>query len=118
MALYWDWKEKCGEATIVQEYDGERHEYTLSLYTGNAFLIMLNEYEEDGKQMYGMASFWVDEGHMKRCLGLDKKGGHTTNIHRDMTKIRLHKTKCRNLKKIVPALVQAFDNLTIEIYID
>lgn len=118
MALYWDWKEKCGEATLVQEFNGERREFTLSLYTGNAFLIMLYEYEKDGQGMYDMSSFWIDEGHMKRCLGLDKKGGFTDNAHRDITEIRLSKTKCRHLKKIVPALVQAFDNLKIEIYTD
>ena len=37
MALNWNWKEKCGEAVIQQ---GEK-EWTISLYQGNAFLIVI-----------------------------------------------------------------------------
>lgn len=116
MALNWLWSEKCGEATLKQ---GDK-EFALSLYTGNAFLIMLNEYEQDGEEMYSMFSFWVDEQHMKNMLGLNKKGGYTENHYAEgwshLTKFRLSKQKCRNINKIVPALVKAFDNIDIEIY--
>lgn len=114
MALNWLWSEKCGEATAVN-YDGE--EYTLSLYTGNAFLIMLYEYEEDDKQMYNMWNFWVDKAHMKNCLGLNKKDGYTTNSYEgQIKKFRLNKAKCRHWKDIVPALAQAFDTIDIELF--
>lgn len=57
---------------------------------------------------------------MKNCLGLNKKGGYTENIHNKpyckLTKIRIDKKKCRYTKEIVTALVQAFDNIEIEIF--
>lgn len=123
MALHWDWNEKCGEATLVQVVqDGKEHEFKLGLYTGNAFLIMLSQWQEDGKDMWNMFSFWADKAHMKNCLGLNKKEGYTenmydVNVYRGrITKFRLNKTKCRYIKDIVAALVQAFDNIDIEIY--
>lgn len=120
MALRWDWKEKCGEATLVQDFGRGLEEHKLALYTGNAFLIMLSEWtDDDGNDMYNMYSFWVDKYHMKNCLGLNKKEGYTENLYagRDrITEIRLDKDRCKHLKDIVPALVQAFDNLKVEIY--
>ena len=117
MALNWRWENKCGEATIV---DIENREHTLNLYEGNAFLIFLREYEENGHNMYSLWSFWADKEHMKNCLGLNKKKGYTENIYEDgsskIIKIRLNKDKCRNIKDITTALVQAFDNIKIEIY--
>lgn len=121
MALHWQWDEKCGEATLVQKHEGEEDRvFTLSLYTGNAYLIMLYEYEENGEQMWSMVNFWVDKQHMKNCLGLNKKDGFTGNTfdtpHNKITKIRLNKSRCRYFKDIIPALAQAFDDLTIEIF--
>ena len=117
MALNWRWEDKCGEATIV---DIENREHTLNLYEGNAFLIFLREYEEGGYNMYSLWSFWADKEHMKNCLGLNKKKGYTENIYEDgsskIIKMRLNKDKCRNIKDITTALVQAFDNINIEIY--
>ena len=123
MALHWEWKDKCGEATLVQPREGEEDRvFTLSLYNGNAYLIMLHEREEDGKDVWSMFSFWADKDHMKNMLGLDKKGGYTENYYdspfQKITKIRLNKAKCRYLKEIIQALVQAFDDLTIEIFND
>lgn len=117
MALNWRWEDKCGEATIV---DIENREHTLNLYEGNAFLIFLREYEEDGHNMYSLWSFWADKEHMKNCLGLNKKKGYTSNIYEygssKIVKMRFNKDKCRYLKDITTALVQAFDNINIEIY--
>lgn len=121
MALQWDWNEKCGEATIQQTWDGETTEHTVSLYQGNAFLIMLNEFEEDGKDMWSMSNFFVDKDHAKRCLGLDKNYSDTNifdkDIHR-LTRIRLNKAKMRksDFKVLVTMLTQAFDKITIEVY--
>ena len=122
MALNWNWKDKIGEieyaVTIPDE--GEK-KYTLSLYEGNAYLIMIHEYkDENGADMYELFGFFTDYAHMKNCLGLNKKDGYTDNQYESgfsrITKIRLNKAKCRYIKDIVPALVQAFDNLTVEIY--
>lgn len=121
MALHWQWEDKCGEATLVQMHEGEDDQvFTLSLYPGNAYLIMLHEREENGQEVYSLWSFWADKQHMKNCLGLNKKEGFTSNQYagpfQRITKIRLNKAKCRYFKDIVPALAQAFDELTIEIF--
>ena len=120
MALYWNWNEKCGEATLLDKHphNDEPHEFTVSLYQGNAWLIMLHEYVEDGKEMYSMYSFWADKEHMNNVLGLSK--GHKENIYDTpyvkLTRIRLDKRKCTRYADIVKALAKAFDELTIELY--
>ena len=122
MSLNWSWKEKCGEATILDTMrDEEPKPFNVSLYTGNAYLIMLYEWEEDGKELWNMFSFWADKDHMNHCLGLNKKKDpESYNIYdtpyRKLTKIRLDKDKCGHIKDIIPALVKAFDNITIEVY--
>lgn len=125
MSINWLWKDKCGEATIKQLRkngdESECKEFTVSLYEGNAFLIMLYEYtDDDGQEMYNMFSFFVDKTHAKKCLGLQKNGdGEFVNMFDDnwqkLTKLRINKAKCR-YKDIVSMFAQAFDNLTIEIY--
>lgn len=122
MSLNWNWKNKCGELVVVQERNGEPHEFTLSLYEGNALLIMLYEYKDkEGTDMYDMFSFFVDKTHAKKCLGLQKNGdGELINLFDEdwqkFTKIRLNKAKSRNFKDIVELFSKAFDNITIEIY--
>ena len=121
MSLNWSWSEKCGEAVFEQNFNGTK-EFTVSLYQGNAFLIFLYEFKdsETGEGMYNMYSFWADEGHAKRCLALTKNGdGVKYNIYSErdvLKKIRLNKSKCHELTKIVGLLVRAFDDLVIEIY--
>lgn len=121
MALHWNWDEKIGTATLVQMHPSmEDKEYTLGLYQGNAYLIMLNEWEEDGQNMWSMHSFFIDKEHAKNALGLNKKKDPDSyNIYNTcytkLTKIRLSKDY-RYLKDLVTMLTQAFDNLTIEIY--
>ena len=63
-----------------------------------------------------ICSFWLDKDHMKNCLGLNKKGGHTRNIHFDSRKFKLNKAKCRYWKQIVQALAEAYDDEEIELY--
>lgn len=118
MALYWDWKEKVGEA--IFEQNGK--EYTINLYKGNAFLIFINEYKETDSEgvehdVYNLYAFFADEAHAKRCLGLVKG---TDNMFNDgfyrMKKIKINKEKYSYTNKLVSLLVKAFDNLEIEIY--
>lgn len=121
MALVWDWSEKCGEAIWVERRGDKDVEFTLSLYEGNAFLIILNEYtdKETGKEMYNLFSFFLDEQHMKNCLGLGKGADKSNMFCEDgqrMKAFRINKSRCRNINKIVPLLVKAFDNIDISIY--
>lgn len=122
MSLNWKWNEKIGELIVEQERDGEAHEYTISLYEGNAFLIMLYEFtNEEGENLWNMWSFFTDKEHAKICLGLKKNGqGEKKNIYvggfDTFKKIRLNKAKSRYWKDIVPMFAQAFDNIDIEIF--
>ena len=115
MALNWNWEDKIGTIDIFN-VDEVR---TYSLYQGNAFLIMLWEYEENGKEMWSMHSFFVDKEHAKNMLGLSK--GFDTNAMNEerycIKKIRLNKTKYRYTKDLVDMLLKAdFKDITIEIY--
>lgn len=112
MALNWKWDQKVGTMEIKQ---GDRT-FEMSLYQGNAFLIILHEYEEDGKQMYSLFSFFADKQHAKNCLGLSK--GHENIFDRGnlITKVRLNKTKYVYTKELVEMLIRAFDGIQIEIY--
>lgn len=116
--LNWNWEDKVGEVEILNRDKA----VTYTLYQGNAFLIMLYEYEEDGKDMYSMHNFFADETHAKRMLGLDKKWKDTYGKNcfdqpqYKMLKIRIKKSEYSYTKKLVAMLVEAFDELTIEIY--
>ena len=124
MALHWDWKDKCGEITLVQSHPGDPfeqdREFTINLYTGNAYLIMLHEYEnEKGQEVYEMCGFFNDKQHMLNCLGLDKKDKDAHNIYQTpyqlFTKLRINKAKYRHTKELISAFVDAFDRITIEV---
>ena len=117
MALHGKWDEKCGEAVIQQ---GEK-EFTVNLYQGNAFLIFIYEYKnEEGEAMYMMYNFWADKQHMKNCLGLNKKQGYGENMFTEgadrLKTVRINKQKYSYTKDLVQTLVQAFDDLVIEVY--
>ena len=124
MSLNWSWNEKVGEATFCQNYDGEQKTYTVNLYVGNAYLIFIYEFNEDGQDRYSLSSFFADKTHMNRCLGIDKKYKATygdnmyEKPHERMTTIRLNKAKLNStqLKEIVTAFSQAFDDINIQIY--
>ena len=117
MALYWNWNEKVGEATFEFETDNGFIEKTMNLYNGNAYLIIINEYQENGTDMYNMFSFFVDKAHMNRCLGLEKGSSNILDHpYSRLKKIRLNKKKCKYFKTILTAFVNAFDNLEIEVF--
>lgn len=117
MALNWNWNEKIGELTITETLNKECREFTYNLYEGNAFLILIREWDEDGEKMYSMNSFFLDKTHAKNCLGLTK--GYNNILDRrysTVTKIRINKTVSKNWKDIVMLFAQAFDNIDIQIY--
>lgn len=109
MAITVDWNEKCGEATFRQEIDGNEKIYTLDLYVGNAFLVMV--YANGDEKT--LNCFFVDEDHMERCL---KNGIFTINDQ--LTAITINKAKCRNYKKIVSLLTEYLDDIDISVYKD
>ena len=116
MALNWNWNEKCGEVILNQTVAGEDKEFSVSLYQGNAYLILIYEYtDDDGKDCYDLYGFFNDKDHMRRCFGLDKKFGGR-NLYTDWKKVRINKAKYRHTKELVTAIAEAFDDISIELY--
>lgn len=119
MALHWNFNDKIGEATIRSMMgDGSLKDNTVYLYQGNAFLIMLNEWEEDDERYWSMYSFFADVDHMKNCLGLSKG---TDNIfdrgdYIQLKEIKINKKRYSYTKQLVQALIKAFDQISIVIY--
>lgn len=115
MALIWQWDKKVGTATVRS---GNR-EFELNLYQGNAFLIFISEFNEDGEDRYSMYTFFGDKEHAKNCLGLNKKKGFGENIFSDgveLVKVRINKAKYSYTKELIDLLIKAFDRIAIEIY--
>ena len=126
MGLVWSWNNRVGTLTVNGRFrDEETKEIVyrpmdVALYEGNAYIIGVQEYtdEKTGEDMYTLYTFFADKVHAKRCLGLDKKWKETygENIFEgEWLKISLSK-KYRHLKEFVGMLVEAFDDLGIEIY--
>ncbi len=122
MALQWEWKDKCGEITLVQMHPGEEdREYRIDLYQGNAYLIMIHEYTDERRgDVYELFGFFNDKQHMKNCLGLNKKGGYASNMYetpyQKITNLRINKAKYRHTSELVATFTEAFKNIQIEIF--
>lgn len=123
MALTWNWDNKVGEAIFARKmHSGETKEFTTNLYEGNAYLVFIYEWKEDDTEKYNLQGFFLDKAHMKRCLGIDKRSkdtyGHNTYATdgNPLVKIRFNKAKSSNYKEIIPAFIEAFDNIDIEVY--
>ena len=72
--LEWNWDEKCGEAVFVETLRGVEAKHTYNLYTGNAYMLFINEWTEpDGTERYEVCSFWLDKDHMKNCLASTRR---------------------------------------------
>ena len=116
MSLNWSWNDKMGDMTIVQEHPGdEPREFNINIYKGNAYMIFLNEYKEDGEDMYNLYNFFVDKEHFKNCLGLTK--GYKRNILEDwgIKKMRLN-LKYKDVPDIIKMFAQSGLAIEIELY--
>ena len=107
MSLNWNFNNRAG---VIVLPSGQM----LTLYQGNAYLIMLNETPDE----YTLVSFWADAEHMRNCLGLTKgfSNCYVTPLD-DWTGARwiLYKDNCKNASKIAEALVRAFDAVTVRV---
>ena len=117
MALNWDWNKRIGTATIFNY----NKEVEYSLYQGNAFLIMIYEYEKDGKDMWSIHNFLLNKDQAENCFGLSK--GHTENIFNtdkyydkyQLRKIEIDGGNYSYTRELVYMLLKAFDNIEIKI---
>lgn len=114
---------KCGEVIqIVNFYDHSSNKLIkkpvkFNLYNGNAYLVAVHEYVSEGHSFCNWQWFFVDEKHMRRCLGLMKRlDGGKENMFEDgeIRKVTLF-DNCIDRKKIASIFAEAFDNITIEV---
>lgn len=113
MALNWLWENKCG--TLVEAgrrwnketQKTEDAEYSYTLYDGNALMIALAEWGEGEDTQWTMHTFWLDEGHMIRCMEDNAS---------QFVKIRLNTKKIakKKLNTILKACIKY--GITIELY--
>lgn len=108
MSINWNWTDKMGEVT-------DNRGYTANLYRGNCFMIAVNEFQKDGKDLYSLAWFFADETHMKNCLGLTK--GYEEESYKDFNweSFKLN-TKYKEVPKFISALCKANAEIKIELY--
>lgn len=128
MSLNWNWSDKVGTLeAIVDVREGEewvKKPHTFNLYQGNALLIAIDEFKEDGVEKYNLYTFFADEYHLKNLLGMNKKDGYTENHLADWgwKKIRINTKKWYpkgfgvKLSKLVGLLIDGLPDLTIELY--
>lgn len=96
MSLNWQWNEKIGELEIAQEINGEMKDFTISLYTGNATLIMLHECDK----RWTMYNFFADKKHMMNCLN------NGDWCYRDWRKFRFWKKPTPDQWKLIEFVVK------------
>ena len=108
MSLNWNFNKPAGLWVITPD---NKPSYTLHLYCGNAYLIVLSETKEE----YNLVTFWCDKDHMKNCLGLSR--GYHHNIHSDWegSHIFLYEDNCPHARQIADALFRAFENITVTV---
>ena len=113
MALQWSFKERIGTWKIFHKNIGW---VTYNLYKGNAFKIMLYEYEKDGEQYYDLFDFWADKQHMKNCLG-QASGYDFIYEDWDINKITLYRDKIEKkwFNDFSHAVFSAFKNISIRL---
>lgn len=68
--LRWDWNKRIGRMKMGGTW--------MNCYAGNAYLIVLHEYQDKGEDLYSLVWFAADKAHMKNMLGLSK--GHDNCI--------------------------------------
>lgn len=96
MSINWNWKDKIGEL----EVSGIHRDIILNIYEGNAVMIFLYEYEEDGKELYQMYNFICDVQHLRRCVA------NGDGYFADWKELRLHKWS-KNIETIASICARA-----------
>lgn len=116
MALNWLWSDKCGELVVDRKNPKtkETETYKVNLYSGNAWLIMLYEYKQDGEKYYNMWSFFDDKAHMNKCLGLTKGSNNIfENSYETIKRVKLKADKNCHADQIAKAFKKAFPKMKV-----
>ena len=72
MSINWNWKDNIGVLKVKKIFytndKEEFKEFYIQIYEGNADLIFIYEYEENGQNFYSLNTFFCDLPHLKRCI--------------------------------------------------
>lgn len=114
MALNWQWNDKMGE---VLYKDGSKQ----NLYEGNALMIALHEYEENGEKYYSLTWFADDKTHLKNMLGLSRNYSNENRFAKKFGIVGFRfNTRYATIPAIVSDLIRGYAKskspLTIELY--
>lgn len=93
MAIRWEWENQIGELDIDQ---GEKR-FTMTVYQGNALMIILYETKEN----YQMFQFFADKAHFKNCQKDD-----TWNYSEGWQELRLWKKPTADLWLVIEDLAK------------
>ncbi len=74
MGITWSWKEKIGE---IHCNDNNRK---INIYKGNCLCVLIKETSDI---QYDFYTFFSDEDHLKKCIGLKKVNNILTNLFKD-----------------------------------
>ena len=109
MAVNWSWKHKMGVITCYNKRTNSK--YKVNIYGANCLGALIQEFKENGKDMYDFWGFWNDEKHLKNCLGLTR--GYD-NLYQDIiVKIKLN-VFYKDCVKIATYFAKA--NIIVELY--
>lgn len=117
MSLNWQWKERVGYLVTDDQEEIRKtwKNYRINLYRGNAPLIAISEWEnEKGNMMYQPFSFFCDEDHAKRCLGLAKDSDY---IMFGVKEIHLDVNLDKDMEKIVKLWMKAIVKYDLDVTI-
>lgn len=107
MSIRWDFNCPSGTVTMT---DGQ----TFRWFTGNALMIVLNEWKENNEEYYSLNWFFADIDHAKNCLGISK--GYE-NIFKStgvgISEITISLEQCYEWKRFIPLLIKAFPDIVI-----
>lgn len=72
MSIIWNMHEKIGEI-----YYKDNNSAKINLYKGNCLCVLI---EETFNKDYRFYTFFSDEEHLKKCIGLKKMNNKSTNL--------------------------------------
>ena len=101
--LNWDFGYKAGKATYL---DNEGKQRVYNLYEGNAYLIEVAEWRENGRNLYSVRKFALDKKHLETQIA---EGDYAK-----LVRLTINKDVCRKAYEIAK-LFGKLDGVTVEI---
>lgn len=105
--LSWDFNQKVGQAIYL---NNEGKEWVYNLYQGNAYLIEVAEWEENGQNLYSVSKFALDKKHLETQIA----EGDYNRRYAKLIRLTINKSVCHKAYEIAK-LFGKVDGVTVEI---